>query len=50
VSGPEGNGVVTADIDTSGLQPGRYTVTLAGDLLTQSIPFNVKPSTPGPPH
>jgi hypothetical protein len=49
VSGPDGNGVVTADIDTSGLQPGRWTVTIAGDLLTQSVSFDVRPSPPRPP-
>jgi hypothetical protein len=48
VSGPDGNGVVTAAIDTSGLQPGRWTVTITGDLLTQTASFDVKPSPHGP--
>jgi subtilase family serine protease len=47
VTGPDGNGVVTATIDTTGMAPGRYTVTIAGRLLTQAISFEV---TPGPPH
>jgi hypothetical protein len=49
LSGPDGNGVVTASIDTSGLQPGRWTVTITGDLLTQTASFDVRPSPPGPP-
>jgi subtilase family protein len=43
VSGPDGNGTVTVDVDTSGLQPGRYAVTITGDLLTQTASFLVRP-------
>lgn len=43
VSGPDGNGTVTLAVDTSALQPGRYVVTIRGDLLTQSASFLVKP-------
>jgi hypothetical protein len=41
VSGPDGNGTVTADIDTTGLTPGLYTATITGDLLTQTTAFVV---------
>jgi hypothetical protein len=44
VSGPDGNGTVTADVDTTGMEPGRYTVTITGRLLTQSASFDVRPS------
>jgi hypothetical protein len=50
VAGPDGNGIVTADVDTTGLQPGRYTVTITGDLLSQTASFDVRPSAPGHPH
>ena len=43
VSGPDGNGVVTVAVDTSGLQPGRWAVTITGDLLTQTATFLVRP-------
>lgn len=43
VSGPDGNGAVTVAVDTSGLQPGKWTVTITGDLLTQSASFLVRP-------
>ena len=43
VSGPDGNGSVTIAVDTSALQPGRYVVTISGDLLTQSASFLVRP-------
>jgi hypothetical protein len=42
VSGPDGNGVVTVSINTTGMAPGMYTVTISGLLLTQSISFQVK--------
>jgi hypothetical protein len=42
VNGPDGNGAVTLSIDTSGLQPGSYTVQIKGDLLTQAASFTVK--------
>jgi hypothetical protein len=42
VTGPDGNGTVTAAIDTTGLAVGTYTVTIAGRLLTQAITFKVK--------
>jgi len=41
VNGPDGNGSVTATIDTTGMAPGAYTVTFAGRVLTQSISFQV---------
>jgi hypothetical protein len=41
VSGPDGNGTVTVTIDTAGLDPGVYTVTISGLLLTQTISFQV---------
>ena len=43
VSGPDGNGSVTVGVDTSGLEPGKYTVTITGDLLTQTASFLVRP-------
>jgi hypothetical protein len=43
VSGPDGNGTVTVAVDTSSLQPGRWQVTINGDLLTQSTSFLVRP-------
>jgi hypothetical protein len=42
VTGPDGNGAVTASIDTTGMAPGSYTVTITGRVLTQSITFQVK--------
>ena len=42
VTGPDGNGVVTVSIDTTGMPVGTYTVTITGRLLTQSISFQVK--------
>jgi hypothetical protein len=44
VTGPDGNGVVTVSIDTTGMAVGTYTVTINGMLLTQSISFQVKNS------
>jgi hypothetical protein len=41
VTGPDGNGTVTATIDTTGLVPGTYTVTITGRLLTQTTTFTV---------
>ncbi len=41
VAGPDGNGTVTATIDTTGMADGRYTVTITGRLLTQTIMFTV---------
>ena len=41
VSGPDGNGSVTVTVYTTGLATGRYTVTIAGLLLTQTISFRV---------
>jgi hypothetical protein len=41
VNGPDGNGTVTVDVGTTGLAPGRYTVTITGLLLTQTISFQV---------
>jgi hypothetical protein len=41
VSGPDGNGTVTVNVDTTGLAPGTYTVRIAGLLLTQAISFQV---------
>jgi hypothetical protein len=41
VTGPDGNGAVTATIDTTGMAPGTYTVTITGMLLTQTITFQV---------
>jgi hypothetical protein len=42
VSGPDGNGAVTVPVDTTGLAPGWYTVTITGMLLTQTISFQVR--------
>jgi hypothetical protein len=42
VTGPNGNGDVTLSIGTSGLKPGTYTVTITGDVLTQSATFTVR--------
>ena len=42
VSGPDGNGVVTATIDTTGWAVGTYTVTITGRLITQTVQFTVK--------
>jgi hypothetical protein len=42
VTGPDGNGVVTTTIDTTGMAVGTYTVTITGRLLTQIITFKVK--------
>jgi hypothetical protein len=42
VTGPDGNGTVTATIDTTGMAAGTYTVTITGRLLTQTISFQVK--------
>ncbi len=41
VTGPDGNGRVTAKIDTDGMADGTYTVTITGLLLTQTITFKV---------
>ena len=41
VTGPDGNGTVTAIIDTTGIAAGTYTVTITGRLLTQTIRFKV---------
>jgi subtilase family serine protease len=43
VSGPDGMGHVSVTVDTNGLQPGKYTVTITGDLLTQAASFLVRP-------
>ncbi|HEY6314477.1 MAG TPA: hypothetical protein VIY52_27280 [Streptosporangiaceae bacterium] len=42
VTGPDGNGTVTVTIDTTGMAVGTYTVTITGDLLTQTTSFQVK--------
>jgi hypothetical protein len=42
VTGPNGNGTVTTSIDTTGLSPGTYTVTITGLLLTQTVAFQVE--------
>jgi Subtilase family len=42
VTGPDGNGTVTITIDTTGMAAGKYTVTISGRLLTQTITFKVK--------
>jgi subtilase family serine protease len=42
VTGPDGNGDVTLSIGTSGLKPGKYTVTITGDVLTQAATFTVR--------
>jgi hypothetical protein len=41
VNGPDGNGAVTATIDTTGMAPGTYTVTFTGRVLTQTTSFQV---------
>jgi Subtilase family len=41
VTGPDGSGMVTATIDTTGMAAGTYTVTITGRLLTQAITFQV---------
>jgi subtilase family serine protease len=47
VTGPDGNGTVTVNIDTTGMAVGTYTVTITGDLLTQTTSFQVKNSNFG---
>jgi hypothetical protein len=42
VAGPDGDGTVTATIDTTGMAAGTYTVTITGLLLTQAITFQVR--------
>jgi hypothetical protein len=42
VTGPDGNGTVTATIDTAGMAVGTYTVTITGLVLTQAITFKVE--------
>ena len=42
VTGPDGNGTVTATIDTAGLAVGTYTVRITGRVLTQTITFKVR--------
>jgi hypothetical protein len=42
VTGPGGNGTVTATIDTTGMAAGTYTVTITGRVLTQTTTFKVK--------
>jgi hypothetical protein len=42
VAGPDANGDVTVTVDTTGLHPGTYRVTIAGRVLTQSASFQVK--------
>jgi hypothetical protein len=42
VSGPDGNGTVTVAVDTAGMAPGSYKVTITGMLLTQTITFQVR--------
>ncbi|MGH3407942.1 MAG: S53 family peptidase [Streptosporangiaceae bacterium] len=41
VAGPGGNGNVTATIDTTGMAPGSYTVTITGRVLTQTITITI---------
>jgi Subtilase family len=41
VAGPDGSGNVTATIDTTGMAPGSYTVTITGRVLTQTITFTI---------
>jgi subtilase family serine protease len=43
VTGPDGNGTVKVSIDTTGMAPGAYTVTITGRVLTQTISFLVIP-------
>jgi Subtilase family len=47
VTGPDGNGTVTVSVNTTGMAVGTYTVTITGDLLTQTITFQVKNATFG---
>jgi hypothetical protein len=47
VTGPDGHGVVTAAIDTTGFSTGRYTVSITGRLLTQSTTFEVTKAKEG---
>jgi len=42
VTGPDGNGTVTATIDTAEMAVGTYTVTITGLVLTQAITFKVE--------
>jgi hypothetical protein len=42
ISGPDGNGAVTATINTTGWAVGTYTVTFTGRLVTQKVQFTVK--------
>jgi subtilase family protein len=42
VTGPDGNGTVTATVDTTGMAAGTYTVTITGRVLTQTTRFTVK--------
>ena len=42
VTGPHGNGTVTATIDTTGMAAGTYRVTITGLLLTQAITFQLR--------
>jgi hypothetical protein len=42
VAGPDGNGTVTATIDTAGMAVGTYRVTITGLLLTQTVTFQVR--------
>jgi hypothetical protein len=41
ISGPDGNGNVTASINTTGWAVGTYTVTITGRLITETITFTV---------
>jgi hypothetical protein len=41
VTGPDGNGNVTTTIDTTGMAPGSYTVTITGRVLTQTITITI---------
>jgi hypothetical protein len=47
VTGPDGNGAVSVSVDTAGMRPGPYTVTITGMLLTQQITFFVSDSHSG---
>jgi hypothetical protein len=47
VTGPDGDGTVTATIDTTGMAAGTYTVTVTGSLLTQNTTFKIKNSHSG---
>ncbi|HUC59944.1 MAG TPA: S8 family serine peptidase [Streptosporangiaceae bacterium] len=42
VSGPDGNGNVTASINTTGWATGTYKVTFTGRLITQTVSFTVR--------